>query len=370
MREYQKTRVLDETPLTGSGTLTLRLPLDFEAIRYIDFSLVGAIQTTFASGSPAARQYEGALHRLVPTIRVLRESDAFKSVSPHMLRMQQLMATGTEPSRKSTAGASATDNVTADVVSSPAFGTTTQYSSIREACRIFFELPFLKNEWDQRQTWFRTIGLASASIEFQQNAYSILNSDANTAPVTYANSTLKIQTTVTEVVNIRAKGETGVALFKETMKSEVLTAQVSDRRIDVNKGAALAAIHVYCLDGASGSSSTATDKLPSDLLITNMRLWANNDRLLKQTTFRQLQEENRNQFGPRVDISSNRSIQNGYALMNFVDKSMSDLVDTRKGVVDSLDLVIDSASGSVVTYGSGATIFIKIDEVVPLPRSA
>jgi|GEM_PF-6688181 len=360
--EYEKKRVLDNTDLTGSGSKLLRLPLDFEAIRYVDHTLNGAIQTTFASGTPVCRA-EGAFHQLIPTIRVLRESDAFKAVSPHFLRMQQLLSNGFAGARRSSAAAAASTNVTVDTLAM-SFGTTTQYSSVEDSVRIYFELPFLKNSWEQRKTWFRTIGLSSAGIEFQQNGYSSLQSAANTAPVTYANSTLSISTEVTEVINISARDAaiTGIALFKETMKTEPITGALTDKRIDVNKGNSLAAVHMYVKNAAAGSATTASDALASNIIVTNVRLWANSDRLLKQSTFKRLKDENRNRYGYLAAMASDLAPDDGYALINFVHGGLSELIDTRKGVVDSLDLVIDTTAAG--------TLHLKFDEVVNIPKAA
>lgn len=364
--EYKKGRKLDNKPLTGSGSIFLPLSTDFEAIEYSDHALTGAIQTTYASGTPASRQ-EGPLHQLIPVIRVLRESDAFKQVSPHLMNIQNTVARSQLPIRRASANTGADVETTVDVIAFP-FGTTTQFTTVEDSCRIHYGLPLVRDEDVRRLSWFRTMGLSSAAFEYQQNAFNKLQSAANTAPVTYANSTLQIETSVSEVKNVDAAKPTGVVLFKETMTSDSINSQVTDRRIKLQQGNALAAVHVWATDGATGSSTTATDQVSNNKIITNMKLVANSDRYLYSGTFKQCQRENKTDYGFNAPMTSNRSIVDGYALMNFVEKDLSQLIDTRRGVVESLDLIYDTASSSVITYTNGVNIVVKVDEIVNLPR--
>lgn len=116
-----------------------------------------------------------------------------------------------------------------------------------------------------------------------------------------------------------------------------------------------------------GSTTTATDRLASNELVTDMTLKLNGNIDLKATSFKQLQAENRARYGVYAPFASNVSQLDGIAHMNFIVNSIGDAVNTKKGV-DSLYLYISSASGSVVSYTNTAFLTIQTDEIAEISQ--
>ncbi len=359
----EKQRKLQALVLTGSGPLSRDIPKD-TVLKRIMLRLNGAIQTTYASGTPVARA-DSIFHSLINSIQVVANGGRFiKNVQPHLMRMQSLLNTGIQGERGSSAAASASALIpTTD--SGFVFGTTTQYTTVKETISIPFEFIWSKLEAERMLTWFDTRDLSSCELRLIQNPYTSLQSAANTAPVTYGNSTLQVDITLVEAVGV-PKGQKFFD-YRQTTKDIPFTAQATNTQIEINRGNALAGLLFYAKDGAAGSATTATDRLASNELVTDVSLKLNGNIDLKATTFRDLQSENKNRYGVYAPFSSNASQLDGIAHMNFIVNSIGDAVNTKKGV-DSLYLYASTASGSVVSYTNTAFLTIQTDEIAEISQ--
>lgn len=361
----EKTRKLQPVVLTGAGVLTRDLPKD-TYIKGISLQLRGSIVTTYGSGTPVSR-VDGILNSLVNNIQVvLNGGRTIKSVSPHITRMMNFFNTGLQSARGSSAGASEVYFPTTN--STLVFGTTGQTSSVQEAGYIPFEFIWAKKEEERSLTWCKTKGTTSAEIRFNQNAFTSLQSAANTAPVVYSASTLRIDITLVEAVLTPEEeaSRTKWFDFRQTTKQQPFSGQSTAYQIEINRNASLAGIWLYALDGAAGSTTTATDRLPSNNLITDINLKANGTYDAFLSTFLELQQVNRQQYGINADYSSNVTPMDGIAHLNFIKDTINDAFNT-KGL-DSLYLYLSTNSSSFVSYSNPAMVTIQTDEIAEVSQ--
>lgn len=357
----EKQRKLQSLPLTGSGVLSRDIPKD-TVIKRMELRLKGGITTTFASGTPVARA-DSTFHSVVNSIQVIINGGRFiKNVQPHLLRMQQLFNTAIEGERGSSAGASESYIPTTN--SGFVFGTTGQVSTVAQGLSLPFEFIWTHNEAERALTWLDTRGVASAELRLVQNPFSSLQSAANTAPVVYSASTLQVDITLVEAVGV-APGQK-LYDFRQTTKDVPFTAQVSAQQIDINRGNALAGLWFYCKDGAAGSATTATDRLASNSLVTDMVLKMNGNVDLKSTTFLELQGENKRRYGLSAPYASNVSAIDGVAHMNFINNAIGDAVNTRN--IDSLYLYLSTNSATHTSYTNSAFVTIQTDEICEISQ--
>lgn len=357
----EKTRKLQSIALTGSGVVSRDLPKD-TVIKRIQMRVRGAIQTTY-TGTPVSRA-DSIAHSLINSILVVVNGGrTIKNVQPHLMRMQQLFNTGVASERGSSAGASAVNLPT--TTQGFVFGTTGQYTSVAESISLPFEFIWAKLESERAMTWLDTRGTSSAELRLVQNPFTSLTSQANTASVTYANSTLSVDITLIEAVGVVA-GQP-FSDFRQTTKDEPFLAQVSQKQIEMPRGNALAGIWLYCKSGDAGSGTTATDRLASNLLVTNIALKLNGSVDLKSGTFAEIQAENRARYGVNAPYSGNVSAIDGVCHMNFIVNSIGDALNT-KDKVDSLYLYLDTASSSDVSYTNPAIVTIQTDEIASITQ--
>jgi hypothetical protein len=358
----EKTRKLQSVSLTGSGVVTRDLPKD-TYIKGINLQLRGSITTTYGSGTPVSR-VDGILNSLVSNISVvINGGRTVKSVTPHLTRMQNLFNAGLQSARGSSAAGTESYLPTTD--GTFVFGTTGQLTTVNEAGYIPFEFIWSKKEEERALTWLKTKGTTSAEIRFNQNAYTSLQSAANTAPVAYSASTLRIDISIVEAVPTDAElAYVAKYDFRQTTKQVPFTAQSTGTQIEINRNASLAGIWLSCNDGAAGSTTTATDRLPSNNLVTDINLKANGTYDAFLSTFLELQQVNRQQYGINAAYASNVTPVDGVAHMNFIKNSISDAFNT-KGL-DSLYLYLSTNSASFVSYTNPAMVTIQTDEIAEI----
>lgn len=357
----QKVRKLQSVTLTGSGVVSRDLPKD-TWIKGINLSLRGSITTTYGSGTPVSR-VDGILNSLVNNISVvINGGRTVKSVTPHLMRMQLLFNKGLQARRGSSAGA--TESYLPTVDGTFVFGTTGQLTTVAESGWLPFEFIWAVKEEERSLTWLKTKDTTSAEIRFNQNSFGSLQSAANTAPVVYSASTLRIDISLVEAVLSAAEAAVPRFDFRQTTKELSFTAQTNNFQTEINRDQRLAGIWLYALDGAAGSTTTATDRLPSNNLLTDMNLKVSGSLDAFLSTFIETQEINRQQYGVNAPYGSNVTPIDGICHINFIKNSIADALNT-KGL-DSLYLYLSTNSASFVSYTNPAKVFIQTDEIADI----
>lgn len=357
-------RKIQSVPVQENVTVGRDLPRD-TVIKQINLRLNGGVQTTYASGTPVADAL-GGFDNLVQRIEVIINGNrVVKAVRPYLMRMQSILATGNTPERLSSAGASAVLKPTVEAV--PTYGTTTQYTTLAESVIVPFECIVADEGRDS--TYLNLKGVASAEIRFTFGSFSSLKGFGNTAPVTYANSTLQVDITTVEAQAIPAS--VNFSDFKQTTKEITFSAETVESVQEINRGNFLIGVAFLTRDGASGSATTASGKLLSNNVLSNISLILNGQRTVKKTTWYELQAEMRAKFGINTPYVSNVSQLDGFAYMNMLQGksfgALSSALDVRPPNVDQCQLLLTTRPSGEVSYTNPVSVTVMTNELV-LPR--
>lgn len=358
----ERQRQLQALSFQESQVLSRDLPKD-TVLKSLQLRLSGAVQTTFASGTPVADTL-ACFDNIIPRIDVIIDGGrTVKSVRPHLMRMQQLFSSQILGRRSSSAAASAAlgNLPTADAAFT--YGTTTQYTTCAESIIVSFEMVYCEIGMGREATWLNLKGASSAELRLTCAAFSKLLGFGNTAPVTYGNSTFVIDIFTTEAQDVPAN-----ILFtdwKQTTKEITFSAETTDYAIDINRGNKLTGLMLFARDGAAGTSTTATGKLPSNLAFTKLNLKVNGQTDVKSTTFQALQDENRIRYGIDAKFASNVSILDGVAHLSLIArKNIETALDTRPPAVDNVQLFVNSNNSTNVSYTNPVSLTIMTEEIV------
>lgn len=354
----ERQRVLQPLVFAPSTVISRDLPRD-TVLKYLEITLSGSVTTTYGSGTPVADN-QSTFDNLVSNIDVVvNGSRTIKNVRPHMLAMQQLLATANPNVRRASAGASAVPNPLTE--GGFVYGTTGQITSVRESLLIAFE-NFLAQD-GKEATWLNLKGVSSATLNLNTRGFSSLLGFGNTAPVVYSGGPFQF-----EIKTIEAQDVPATKYFsdwKQTTKTESFGDQTNNRMIELNRGNFLQGVMLFAQDGAAGTATTASGKLASDLLLTALNIKINGQQDIKSNDFLGYQTENRNRFGLVAPYSGGVSRFSGLAYIDLLrDGDISTALDTRPPAVDQIFLDMSTRSASEVTYGSGATVTIMTNEIV------
>jgi len=354
----ERSRKLQQLPLTASSLLSRDLPRD-TVLKHLSLRLSGNITTTFASGTPVA-DAQSTFDNLVSRIDiVVNGSRTVKNVRPHLIAMQMLISTKQNNERASSAGASASIFPTVD--GGFTYGTTGQITSVRESILLSFENVMASE--GKETTWLNLKGVASAEIKFTTQAHSALLGFGNTAPVVYSANNFVI-----DIYTIEAQDVPANIVFsdwKQTTKEITYSAQVTESLVDINRGNLLQGIMFFCKDGSAGSATTATGKVASNNVLTDIKLVLNGQTNVKVTDFYALQAENKNKFGIYSPQASNVSRLDGVAYLDLLrNGELSSALDVRPPEVDQVQLSLSTGSASNVSYTNPVSITVMTNEIV------
>lgn len=356
--QAERQRRLQQLSFAESSILTRDIPRD-SVYKSLQFRLSGSVTTTFASGTPVAGA-QSTFDDIIPRIDIVVDgSRVVKSVRPHMLRIQQLFTTTVLAERRSSAGASASTYPTVD--QGFVYGTTTQLTSVNESIFLPFEMVYSDPGLGRESTWLNLKGVASAEIRLTTAAFSSLLGFGNTAPVVFSASTFVIDILTREAQDVPP--QIMFSDWKQTVKQISYSAQQTNALIDINRGNRLSGIMFFVKNGAAGSATTATGKLASNTVMTDIQLLLNGQTQIKTTTFQALQAENRAQFGVNAPMASNVSILDGIAYMNLLARNdLSTALPVRPPMVDNVQVAVSTdATGP---YTNPVTIDVMTEEIV------
>lgn len=360
--QTERQRKLQALTFQESQILSRDLPRD-TVLKSLQLRLSGSVVTTFGSGTPVADAFS-TFQNLVPRIDVVvNGSRTVKSISPYLLRMQQLLTTKILGERKSSAGAAAAAGNNPTVDAGFTYGTTTQITTAAETIYLPFEQVFCDLGKGREATWLNLKGAASAELRLTCAAFSSLLGFGNTAPVVYTSSTFTVDITTIEAQDVPAN--INFSDWKQTIKELTFAAETTNYAIEINKGNKLSAIALLARDGAAGSTTTATGKLRSNLALRALSLKLNGQIDIKSTTFMNLQAENRSRYGINAPLASNVSLLDGYARMDLIARNdITTALDCRPPAVDNVQLIVDTSNSTDVSYTNPVSVTVLTEEIV------
>jgi len=360
----ERTRKLQALTFAENSILSRDLPRD-TVLRYLTLRLSGAVTTTFGSGTPVADAM-AVFDNLVPRIDIIINGNrTVKNVRPHLMSMQQLLFRGIRGERRSSAGAAAVINPTVDAGFT--YGTTGQITTVAET--ILISLENMCCDVGMESTWLNLKGVASAELRLTTGAFHALLGFGNTAPVVYSASTMKVDITTLEAQDVPS--DVFFADFKQSTKEVTYSAQVSESLVEINRGSMLQGLMFYTRDGAAGSATTASGKLASNNVLDAIKLQVNGgDRVIKATTFWELQAENRSKYGVQAPYASNVSALDGIAYLDLLKRGRLDsALPTQPPAVDQIHAVLSTRAAADVSYTNPVSVTIMTNEIVK-PQSA
>jgi hypothetical protein len=345
-------------PLTWSGgqIITRELPRDCVLKRLL-LRLSGTAVCTFSSGGTIipTSSFDSLISRVDV---VLNGSRTVKSIRPWLAQMEGLLTSGFIAERKSYGGAAAAyaNNPTVDAGWTP--GTTGQPTTIAESIAINFSM--VMAEGDERfSTMLDLRGAASAELRISCATASVLDVSGN---ITFSAENFQVEVTTVE---------SPVAGFKfsdwrQTTKEVQFSAQVTEQAIDINRGNYLTGLKLFVIqDPAAAESTKANCKKPNNNSVTDIKLILNGNRVVKSTTFHNLQAENRMRFGVNAPFGSNVSLLDGFAYLDLLDsRKLRTALDVRPPAVDNVQLLISSRQAAANTNVYPISITIETGEMV------
>lgn len=360
--QAERQRVLQALTFAESQQLTRDLPRD-TVLKSLQLRLSGSVVTTFASGTPVAdarSTFDNLISRIDVTVNGSR---VVKSVRPHMMRMQQLFTSQILGERRSSAGASAATGNFPTADQGFVYGTTTQITTAAETIFVPFEMVYCEVGLGRESTWLNLKGAASAELKLTTSAFSSLLGFGNTAPVVYSSSTFVIDVVTREAQDVPPT--IAFSDWKQTLKNVQFSAETADSAVDLNKGNKLSGVMLFATSGEAGSATTASGKLASNLAVTKINLKVNGQTDIKNTTFTQLQSENKMMYGPSAPMASNVSILDGVAHLNLIArKDITTALDCRQPMVDSVQLFLTTNNSTNVSYTNPVNVSIMTEEIV------
>jgi hypothetical protein len=353
-------RRLPDLTFAQGVILTRDLPRD-TVIKRIQIRLRGNCSYTFSAGS-AVVPTESTLDSIVNRVDVtVNGSRVVKSIRPHIAQMQQLLATTVQAERKASAGAAAAyaDNPTSD--GGFVFGTTTQFTTVAESMTISFENQLAKV--NKEATWLNLKGVASAEIRIQCSSLSNLDKGGATALV-FTTNAFTFEITIVEQQGVPS--EVAFSDLKQTTKDFLFTAQATEQVIDINRGNYLQAISLYCIQDANGAGGTvASRKLSNNNSVVDVKLLVNGSRIIKASTFQQLQAENRARFGVQAPYASGSSRLDGFAYLDLLDSGdPSSALPCLPPEVDNVQLLISTRASDATNNIYPLNLTIETAEIV------
>jgi len=360
--QAERQRALQALTFAESQQLQRDLPRD-TVLKSLQLRLSGSVVTTFGSGTPVAdarSTFDNLISRIDVTVNGSR---VVKSVRPHMMRIQQLLTTTVLGERRASAAAGAATDNFPTVDQGFVYGTTTQITTAAETIYVPFEHVYCEIGMGRESTWLNLKGASSAELKLTTNAFSALLGFGNTAPVVYSSSTFVIDIVTREAQDIPP--QIAFSDHKVTLKNITFSAETLEFPIDINKGNKLSGIMLFATDGAAGSATTATGKLASNLALTKLALKVNGQTDIKTIKFKDLQAENRSQYGVNAPMASNVSLLDGIAHLNLLArKDITTALDCRQPMVDSVQLFVSTNTAGNVSYTNPINVSIQTEEIV------
>ncbi len=359
----ERQRKLQSLTFAENTILSRDLPRD-TVLKHLQFRLSGSVVTTFASGTPVADALS-TFDNIIPRIDIIvGGSRTVKNVRPHLMHMQQLLSTLVQAERAASAGAAAaTDNYPTADGSFP-YGTTGQITTVRETVLVSFEDVYARIGKDS--TWLNLKGVSSAEARLTCGAFSSLLGFGNTAPVVFSASTFAIDILTVEAQDIASN--VFFSDWKQTTKELTFSAQTTDFTVDVNRGNQLQGIMFFTKNGAAGTTTTATGKLASNLVMTDLTLLVNGQNIIKKTDFKALHAEMRARFGIQAPYASNVSRIDGMAYLDLLsDDGRGDLktaLDARPPKVDNLQVLVSTNTAAKTDYTNPVSVTMMTEEIV------
>jgi hypothetical protein len=332
-----------------------------KACYYHSFDILfnGSVITTF-SGSPVLKP-TGILDNICTEISVKVNNDVVKSVRPWMVSRFNFLCSGKKPTARSSAAAAAVapiDNITAE--SYGAIGTTGQCTSFISGLRIPFTHPLAL---DGDATALRTMpingDISSAELNFIFQSWQNIEGTSTPIVIAYTSYNYSISVIGVEYADYPANSKPHT--FYQTSRIEQISAQVTQKKFDIQTGYRLLGIAILCESNLTPTGSVEVAKKLSNIGIKNIGLVVNGKTYPLDATATFIQKQSEMLDSKRVDARyvSNAMEFEGYLYLDFMaGKSIYSGLDLRNAATCQLIITTNAAVAATpyLTYPLAITI--------------
>lgn len=356
-----RTRVLTRK-FEESQSLSIDLPCDTVLVGMI-IRLFGSVKTTFSAGTPLGRP-EGAMDSLFDRITVETNGHrTIKSVTPHMLHMQQFFTGANGNERFASAGAAPVADNYPTTEGPMVFGTTGQFTTIRESVYLPFEHIHCEPGMGRENTYLNLKRCTSAELRLTTKPLAHLNAVTGVTGLVIDTSTLMIEVTLIERQDIPATYQ--FQDFKQTFRRVPISGELGELALDIPQGPALSGIMLITQDGNAASSSVPKNK-PSSSVLSDIELKKNGQETIQKIKFKSGQARNRADYGVTAVTASGVSRLDGVLHLNLLSRKdlNTAFINSKSYGVDNLQLVIASQASGIVDYTVGAQVMLVQEEIV------
>nr|BFD59658.1 hypothetical protein CKG001_17650 [Bdellovibrio sp. CKG001] len=356
-----RTRVLT-AKFEESQNISIQLPRDTVLVGLI-VRLIGSVRTTFTGGTPFGR-VEGAMESLIDRITVETNGQrTIKSVTPHMLHMQQFFTGANGSERFAQAGAAPIADNQPTTEGPFVFGTTGQYTTIRESVYLPFEQIHCEPGMGRENTYLNLKRASSAEIRFATKPLSHLNAASGVTGLVIDQANLLLEVTLIERQDIPAS--MAFQDWKQTFRRVPITGEVSEMALDIPQGNALSALLLYTQNG-NNASSLVQKNAPSNSVISTLQLRKNGQESIQTLDFKTLQSRNRIDYGITANTAAGISRLDGVAHLNLLSRKdlTTAFINSKAFGVDNLQLLIASKAAGIVDYTNPAQLLLVQEEIV------
>lgn len=350
-------RIIAQEQFVNGKLISIPVPRNSCYIGFV-VKLVGSVKASWASGTPDAK-VEGLMDAVLKRIDASENGgDIFKSVRPHFLAIQDLLTQGIENERYCDVTASPMVNKHPTTRSGFKFGTTGQYTNVRESVYLAMEHLWCEPGYGRELTWWNTRhpSVNSAELKIQCGSINDILRDGNGTVITWADVDLMIE--VTAIENTLVPEAATFNVWKQTFQERKFKGQTRDHSVEIPKENHVSGIMFYTQNGDAG-------RMPTNDLIDTYGIRQNGITSIQKTSFKTLQQINRRENGATAEFAAGSSRLDGVAFANLLNerKINSALPAKRILGVDTLDLMIDTTP--FATYSPNeATLNIVFDEVI------
>lgn len=354
------TRKLPSVPFTENAPQRVKLPTD-TALKRLNIRMNGWFSVTYASGSPVA-DASGVFNRLCPNLEVAVDGQQLvKSYNPFIAQQLQLFRRGIlGEQRYSTSSTLPTTKIGLTDGSLGAYPATTYYVVINECVTVDFE-----NSWAYNYGFELSLlnlkRSTNPELRFYFSTFANIQ-DANSASVavTYAANTVQFDITTVEAQDVGIDSQ--FFILKEYNLSKQYSAQSQDATFDLNCGNLIQGMMFVVRNG--DASKTLSNKP-----LQRIQLRLNGVTTIKDTTFLELQSENRARRGIQAPTSGGVTRLDGCAYLGLMRNGdiKSCLNTSTEAGVKQLQLLLTTASSTGVdaaTYTNPVEVVVLIQEIL------
>lgn len=321
----------------------------------------GSAVTTFASGTPLPK-ITGSFDSFISLVVIETASKGeVKAVRPHLQRLMNNMYSKNPTDRRSSAGAAAVAQPTADA--NFTFGSTTNVTSVVECIKIYFEMPLAASGRGKELTMLDLRKESSANIRIDcANINTGILAVGNTAPIALTADTFQVEVLLECVDGVPQ--DFGFSTYREFHEDVPVSAETASLPITITKGNRIAGLGLFCTDGAAGGATSDTGNAPTNYLVQTMQLKKNSKTDEFRSTFKETQTANR-QAGLVAPFASNRSAMDGFCFINLLkNQDLATALDASYTQLDSLKLFVKTGPAADVSYTNAANINIHTHEII------